>query len=273
MPTTSEHEFRQALLELYRPGLNLDSFSLRATQLLRAVISCDGCTYSELDPVAKSITVNFDYETPRAALGVQGYVQHMMHYDFTNFDPNVAGGRPFMRSDYVSHRQFRNSGVYSDGFRLVDINDHGAIPITSPDGKILFVGIERLERGVFRGHEGAIMRDLQPFLCSARALAVANSMLLPVAAEAGTFCRYGLTPREADVLFWMVQGKSNPEIAAILSLSALTVRDYTSQIFNKLNVENRYLAILKGLDLLRLEAAGKTNTLPGATVPLRSRIR
>ena len=269
MPATTEHEFRQALLDLYRPGLNLESFPQRATRAVRAVVPCDGCAYSELDTAANSLTINFDFDSPKVALAVQGFALHMMRHEFTNFDPNVAGGGPFMRSDYISHRQLRDSGVYRDGFQVVDINDHAAIPVGSPDGKIIFMGMERLGAGVFKGNESAIMRDLQPFLNSARSLAVANSVLVPAAAKPEMLCQYGLTPREADVFYWMVQGKSNSEIAAILSLSTLTVRDHASQVFRKIGVENRYSAILKGLEWLRAQVARDANAMTGATVSIK----
>jgi DNA-binding NarL/FixJ family response regulator len=51
--------------------------------------------------------------------------------------------------------------------------------------------------------------------------------------------RFGLTLREADVLVWLAQGKSNRDIAAILGLSPRTVDKHLEQIFPKLGVENR----------------------------------
>jgi DNA-binding NarL/FixJ family response regulator len=54
--------------------------------------------------------------------------------------------------------------------------------------------------------------------------------------------RYGLTQREAEVLSWIAKGKSNRDIAAILSLSPRTVDKHLEIIFNKLHVENRTAA-------------------------------
>jgi len=49
----------------------------------------------------------------------------------------------------------------------------------------------------------------------------------------------GLTPREADVLFWIANGKSNRDTSEILNISARTVNKHLEQIFIKLGVENR----------------------------------
>jgi DNA-binding CsgD family transcriptional regulator len=60
----------------------------------------------------------------------------------------------------------------------------------------------------------------------------------------------GLTPREAEVLFWLTQGKSSPEIAIILGAAANTVKKHVQNIFQKLGVENRTAAAMRALEVL-----------------------
>jgi DNA-binding NarL/FixJ family response regulator len=60
----------------------------------------------------------------------------------------------------------------------------------------------------------------------------------------------GLTPREAEVLFWVCQGKSNPEVCAILEMKLFTVKKHLENIYVKLGVENRTAA--SGLALEKL---------------------
>ena len=52
----------------------------------------------------------------------------------------------------------------------------------------------------------------------------------------------GLTKREAQVLFWASQGKSNGEIAIILASKVRTIAKHLERIFAKLMVENRTAA-------------------------------
>lgn len=52
----------------------------------------------------------------------------------------------------------------------------------------------------------------------------------------------GITRREADVLQWIIQGKRDSEIAAILSISIRTVHHHVASILNKLGVETRTAA-------------------------------
>ncbi|PTY07848.1 DNA-binding response regulator [Opitutaceae bacterium EW11] len=53
----------------------------------------------------------------------------------------------------------------------------------------------------------------------------------------------GLTPREAEVLFWFVEGKGAPEIATILGVSHNTARKHAQSVLEKLGVENRLAAV------------------------------
>jgi DNA-binding CsgD family transcriptional regulator len=52
----------------------------------------------------------------------------------------------------------------------------------------------------------------------------------------------GLSRREAEVLAWVAEGKTNPEVALILGLSPRTVQTYVDRIFRKLGVETRTAA-------------------------------
>jgi DNA-binding CsgD family transcriptional regulator len=72
-----------------------------------------------------------------------------------------------------------------------------------------------------------------------------------VGSKSADLSSLGLRPREAEILFWMCQGKSNPEIATILGLSVRTIHKHNENIFRKLGVENRHAATLRAAPLLR----------------------
>jgi len=52
----------------------------------------------------------------------------------------------------------------------------------------------------------------------------------------------GLSRREAEVLAWVAQGKTDAAIGAILSLSPRTVAKHLEHIYERLGVENRSAA-------------------------------
>jgi len=65
----------------------------------------------------------------------------------------------------------------------------------------------------------------------------------------------GLTPRVAETLLWVAQGKTNSEIATIFGKSESTVKKHVIEIFEKLNVETRGAAGLRALEVLSSPAA------------------
>lgn len=79
-----------------------------------------------------------------------------------------------------------------------------------------------------------------------RAASVADMGVLELtsrdAPHPGRLLALGLTPREAEVLFWLSEGKSNPEIATILGSARRTVEKHVERILEKLGVEHRSAA-------------------------------
>jgi DNA-binding CsgD family transcriptional regulator len=55
--------------------------------------------------------------------------------------------------------------------------------------------------------------------------------------------RWGLSEREAEVLSFVAQGKTNPEIAVILGIIRLTVKKHLERVFLALSVETRVAAV------------------------------
>jgi DNA-binding NarL/FixJ family response regulator len=53
---------------------------------------------------------------------------------------------------------------------------------------------------------------------------------------------FGLTAREAEVLYWVVKGKTNRDIGDILGASPATVKKHLERVYTKLGVETRTAA-------------------------------
>jgi DNA-binding NarL/FixJ family response regulator len=62
--------------------------------------------------------------------------------------------------------------------------------------------------------------------------------------------KLGISPREAEILLWIAQGKTNFEASVILEISAATVKKHLEHIYEKLGVEGRTAATLKALEVL-----------------------
>jgi len=111
-------------------------------------------------------------------------------------------------------------------------DDYLTKPVAKPD--LLSAIRSRLERAVQQAKP-----EFKPNFDSAR----------PLETE------LGLTPRVAETLLWLAQGKTNPEIATILGNTESTVKKHVLEIFQKLGVETRTAASLRALEVLSSPAA------------------
>lgn len=60
----------------------------------------------------------------------------------------------------------------------------------------------------------------------------------------------GLSAREAEILLWVAQGKSNYEVSVILGVTVATVKKHLENIFTKLGVDSRNAATFRALETL-----------------------
>jgi DNA-binding CsgD family transcriptional regulator len=79
---------------------------------------------------------------------------------------------------------------------------------------------------------------------------------LPDQRAINAFASLKLTPREAEVLFWISRGKSNQDIGVILGAKTGTICKHVEHIFGKLNVENRTAAAVVALETCRSGTPG-----------------
>ena len=77
---------------------------------------------------------------------------------------------------------------------------------------------------------------------------------LPAPAELAT--KLSLSPREAEILSWVMQGKTNPEIGIITGIKLTTVKKHLESIYAKLGVDNRTAAVMLAMERPRPTTGG-----------------
>lgn len=237
--------------ELFAPGLDPVSFRTRAGRILRASVRCQLVSFVVYQPATRRLDIDFDPYRPDLPLALAGFARHMAAYPCFNCDPTVAGGRPFIRSDFLSDEEFYNAPVYLEGFKVAGISDHAAMLLSAIGGTVTFLGLEKCDGSVFTPAHRDRLAALQPHLVNAWLLARAFASLADALVTSPLLHQLGLTPRETDILLLLAIGKTNVEIAGALALAVTTVKSHVSSIFNKFGVDNRHAAILRAHELTR----------------------
>ena len=85
-----------------------------------------------------------------------------------------------------------------------------------------------------------------------------NREFKPDFSSAKPLLALGLTPRAAEALLWLAQGKTNSDIATILGITESTVKKHVQEMFDKLGVETRGAATVRALEALNSQAQSGT---------------
>lgn len=156
-----------------------------------------------------------------------------------------SGRRPLLLSDR-DDGQGHGSGIGAEIKRL-DLQEVAAHGVPDADGRAASLFSFSKLGGGMRPQHGDALELLVPYLHAAWARAVCDSTRRRAGNQ--VLAREILTAREVEVLNWVEQGKSNNEIAQILNISHLTVKNHVQKILRKLNVQNRAQAVARGINL------------------------
>ncbi|QYK41976.1 MAG: helix-turn-helix transcriptional regulator [Paracoccaceae bacterium] len=220
-----------------------------------AVAPCDHGGYTEIDvhfgrfDFMSSESQVSEWAVRRAETWNHFFPTHPVHR-FRLENPDI---RVVRLSDLIPTSDFRHTGLYRELFREVSTEHQvtmhlGVDPRTRlPDGALpttLGVPLNRSGRD-FSAREVQSLSLLQQLAMPVlrlrrsqhRQALMDAAALSPELARA--MMRMGLSPRQTEVAFWMLKGKSNTDIAAILDVGMQTVRQHTIEIYRRLGIAGR----------------------------------
>lgn len=264
MVTSSDLErLSNAALKLYTPDLTVSNWVERGFAFMSSLVSAEMVNYGCLNPHTEALYATTTHFSADWVKAVAGFGEFLKKYPCFNFDPAVNGGRPFFRSDFISARCFRDLDIYSECFRILQTMDHAAVHVRSDDGLLVWFSAERGGSRDFDERDRFLLTQGQAHLANSRALAVARQNLRDeLTLEPAQFCSLGFTSRESDVAHWLVEGKTNQEIADLMRLQLQTVKGYVTSLFNKTGTSNRLALTLRLIEKIR----GCATERPSSTV-------
>jgi len=153
-------------------------------------------------------------------------------------------------SDFMTMRELRRTAFFNEIFKPLGVRHEIVLSVRVRDHVAGFTVSRETE---FSDEEVTITELLGPQIARAHI----NSQCLSALRETRDrstrlpspedLVPLGLTPREAEVLHWIVQGKRDGEIAHILACSARTVQKHVQKVLAKLCVETRTAAAAEAL--------------------------
>jgi DNA-binding CsgD family transcriptional regulator len=138
------------------------------------------------------------------------------------------------------------------------------VPLKMKDEVKGLITVRTIHKNVYHPHHVYILKTVGHFVT--RYLALANEIAKPFIKTESAQKKWkwnaaenlsltskkllsSLTPREKDVLFFMISGLSNKCIAEKLFVSPGTIKTHTLNIYQKMDVSNRTSAIMKAIEL------------------------
>lgn len=137
--------------------------------------------------------------------------------------------RAYRRSAMIGEIEWHKSAIYREVDSKLGIEDMIGLYFTMTGGK--FAAVHCGRGRFFTEPEFAVAQRFHFLVAALLGQSPESQSSNPDTA--------GLSTREADVIRWVAEGKSNSEIAAILGISHHTVRKHLESILPKLGAENR----------------------------------
>ena len=234
--TIGEHD-AAALLELVHDGAAADGgepFPPEVLHALSRLIPSDACVgYQEADVagtfrVIELVEVIGEPLSPHAEAACDTLgLQNPMHCRI-----QARTHHALRLSDLLTRRQRRTLAWDALVWRVHGIDDALRLWLPATPGRSRSVYVERSGKN-YTDRELTLFALLRPHLVRMQRNAEARRRF---------HGQKELTPREAEVLGWIAEGKTNAEIGRLLFISPHTVRKHVEHIFEKLDVHTRTAA-------------------------------
>lgn len=235
----------RAALETLADVHSLEEFPGAALRCLAQAVEAKSYTYNEMDLAREVVHASIWPEDAAPPAADQIYAAHMWDHPVLCHFAATGNPRPHAISEFLSPRRFHSTRLYSALYKEIGYEDQAGFFLSAPRRCAIALAVGR--EAVFTPDELALLDVLRLQLDTLRRALIAEAALaertrLAILLKEKKIAR--LSRRQQEVLSWMSEGKTNPEIGLILGISSNTVRNHVAAILERLRVENRLGAAL-----------------------------
>jgi hypothetical protein len=210
------------LQEIYRLN-EFENLVRRVVALLPKLIGADAASYHEVDMGTGQSRCVITEPAVIYPCGPEVFEAHLHEHPLIGHGRKTPDPRALKIRDVLPPRDYHRTGLYNEIYRPVGLEYDLTIQFQTAPTTRAGLTLRRASKD-FSEHERWLLNLLRPHLLHAFSNAQAwtrlQRLLFPkTGGPASTAGLTGLTPREADILIWLVQGKTNGEIGQILNLS------------------------------------------------------
>jgi DNA-binding CsgD family transcriptional regulator len=230
--------------------LDIEEFRLGLIDALHRAIRSDWISINEVGPEPGELWAMIKPELPPGTREIFGRYMHQ--------NPLVAymlesrRGTARRMSEMISVEEYHATDLYREFYGTIGLEHQIAFTLPQEPPRLLGVALSR-RRGEFDDADRDLLNAARPYLIESYRSAVAYERLRAVIgteALVGALRGAGLTPREAEVMGLLAQGRSNADLAAALEISTRTAEKHVQNAFVKLGVKTRSQAAAKVWDLV-----------------------
>jgi len=230
---------------------SLESFARASVAAVGEFVAAEITTLSTCDVITGHREVVGLPGTALAAAEIECFDRYFFQHPLVRFHAFNGGRTTHRISDSLTRQDFRRTALYVDYYRRVGLEHVMAVPLYVDARTLVSIVLNR--RGLdFSERDRERLELLRPHLgflyrqsCADTAASQPSSLTMRLAPVAREPVPAGLTAREAEVMHWLSCGKTDAEIAALLSISPRTVHKHLEHIYVKLGVETRTAAVMR----------------------------
>jgi DNA-binding CsgD family transcriptional regulator len=185
---------------------------------------------------------------PPGAVGADeraAFDRHFREHPLVRYHAIEHGAFAHRISDSLPQARFVETALYNDYYRRVGLSHALALPIRLDGHELVSFVLNRRGKD-FDDGELALLDALRRPLARFFDHATTAERKLPTLDDEA-LARWNLTRRETEVLRWVAAGKTDREIAMLLSCSPRTVHKHLQRVYAKLGVETRTAAVMRVL--------------------------
>ena len=226
---------------------------------LRRLIPADFTFIQLLDRRRKKIAYRIAPCNPYTPEEMRYYVKHAHEDPLTAHYDSTDDRQARRISDVISLQAWKKTAHHQNCFARVGVIRSLALPVRVNADTLAGLALDRCGSDFTRRHCDLLDAFAPHFLLAWKrheAQWLSEEDMEPTMKTVGLSVRehlqtLGLTFREADVLYWITEGKQNREIATILGRTIGTVQEHVANLLRKLGQENRHSATVFALRVLQ----------------------